>query len=56
MIVANNLKTEGAGFAGNTNIVTILTKDHVEELPLLSKTEVAHKILDRLLTLHQRQL
>lgn len=48
MIVANNLKTEGAGFGTDTNVVTILTKDTVEELPKMSKEDVAGKILDEI--------
>ena len=51
MIVANNLKQEGAGFGTDTNVVTLLTKDRTEELPLLSKEEVADRLLDPLLTL-----
>ncbi|WP_293971380.1 bifunctional phosphopantothenoylcysteine decarboxylase/phosphopantothenate--cysteine ligase CoaBC [uncultured Ruminococcus sp.] len=46
MIVANSLKTEGAGFGTDTNIVTLITKDGKTELPLMSKDEVAMKILD----------
>lgn len=46
MVVANNLKVAGAGFGGNTNVVTIITKDDTKELPLLSKESVAEKILD----------
>ncbi len=48
MIVANNLKQEGAGFGTDTNVVTLLTKERTEELPLLSKEEVADRLLDRL--------
>lgn len=51
MIVANNLKQEGAGFGTDTNVVTLLTKQGAEELPLLTKEEVADRLLDRLLTL-----
>lgn len=51
MIVANNLRQEGAGFGTDTNVVTLLTKEGAEELPLLSKEEVADRLLDRLLTL-----
>lgn len=51
MIVANNLKQEGAGFGTDTNVVTLLTKQGTEELPLLSKEEVADRLLDRLMTL-----
>ena len=46
MIVANNLKVKGAGFGTDTNIVTMITKDGEVELPILSKDDVAHKILD----------
>ncbi len=46
MIVANNLKVAGAGFGVDTNVVTIITKDSVTELPQMSKEAVAGKILD----------
>ncbi len=46
MVVANNLKVEGAGFAGNTNVVTLITQNDTKELPLMTKDEVADKILD----------
>ena len=45
MICANNLKVEGAGFGVDTNIITLITKDSVLELPLQSKDAVADKIL-----------
>jgi phosphopantothenoylcysteine decarboxylase/phosphopantothenate--cysteine ligase len=48
MIVANNLKTSGAGFGTDTNVVTLITREQIEELPLMSKDEVAHAILDRI--------
>lgn len=51
MIVANSLRQAGAGFGADTNIVTLLTKEGAEELPLLSKEEVADRLLDRLLAL-----
>ena len=51
MIVANNLKVEGAGFQGDTNIVTLITADSVKELPLMNKEEVAFKLLDEILAL-----
>ena len=46
MIVCNNLKVEGAGFQGDTNVVTVIDKTNVTELGIMSKTEVADKILD----------
>ena len=48
MIVANSLRTAGAGFGVDTNVVTLITADGAEELPLMSKEEVAGKILDRI--------
>ena len=51
MICANNLKQEGAGFGVDTNIITIITKDDTQELPLQSKQSVAHTILDKAITL-----
>lgn len=47
MIVANDVTRPGAGFAGDTNIVTLITREGSEELPLLSKRETAERILDR---------
>lgn len=51
MIVANNLKQEGAGFGTDTNVVTLITKEKTEEFPMLSKEEVADRLLDRILVL-----
>lgn len=51
MIVANNLKIQGAGFETNTNIVTIITPDNIIELPIMEKDEVAFRILDNILSL-----
>ena len=48
MIVANSLRTSGAGFGTDTNVVTLITRDGEEELPLMSKEEVAHQILNRI--------
>lgn len=53
MIVANSLRTKGAGFGGDTNVVTLITKDFADELPLMSKEEVAHAILDKILGIQQ---
>ena len=49
MICANSLRTKGAGFAGDTNIVTLITKDGIKELPLMSKLEAADAILDEIM-------
>lgn len=45
MICANSLKTQGAGFGVDTNVVTIITENGCEELPVMSKEEVAHRVL-----------
>ena len=45
MICANNLKVAGAGFGTDTNVITLITREGIEELPLLSKEEVASRIL-----------
>lgn len=52
MIVANNLQESGAGFGTDTNVVTIITKEDTIELPILSKDEVANRILNKLICLH----
>ena len=46
LIVANNLKVEGAGFGTDTNVVTLITKEQAKELPIMSKEAVAEEILD----------
>lgn len=46
LIVANNLRTEGAGFGADTNVVTLIMEEGVVELPCMSKREVAESILD----------
>lgn len=51
MIVANNLKVEGAGFGVDTNVVTVITKNGEKELPKMTKDEVAIAILDEILEL-----
>ena len=51
MVVANNLKVAGSGFGTDTNVVTMISKEEEIELELLTKEEVAHKILDQILKL-----
>lgn len=53
MIVANDVTRPGAGFDVDTNIVTLITKDGQEALPMMSKAEVAQRILDRALALRR---
>ncbi len=49
MVVANNLKVAGAGFGVDTNVVTMITKNSAQELPLMSKNEVAGQLLSAIL-------
>lgn len=49
MVVANNLKVAGAGFGVDTNVVTMITKNGAQELPLMSKNEVAGQLLSAIL-------
>ena len=46
MICANNLKQSGAGFGVDTNVITIITRSEITELPLQSKESAANAILD----------
>ncbi len=49
MIIANSIKTEGAGFGTDTNVVTIITPDYETQLELMSKSDVANVILDKII-------
>ena len=49
MIAANNLKDAGAGFATDTNLITIITEKEEKALPLLTKDEAAHELLSYIL-------
>ena len=49
MICANSLRTAGAGFGGDTNVITLITREGQQELALMSKEDAAHKILDVIL-------
>ena len=51
MICANNLKVPGAGFGVDTNVITLITRDQVVELPMLSKEAAANAILDQAMKL-----
>ena len=48
MVAANNVKVEGAGFQGDTNVLTLITQDEEVSLPLISKEDAALKILDKI--------
>lgn len=49
MIAANNLKVEGAGFGVDTNLLTLITKDGLDELPMVTKEAAADLLLDSIL-------
>ena len=51
MVAANNLKVEGAGFQGDTNVITLITQEEDVSLQLMSKEEAAFKILDKILSM-----
>ncbi len=51
LICANSLRTDGAGFGVDTNVLTLITRDGFEELPLMSKDEAAHRVLDKLISM-----
>ena len=54
MICANNLKVAGAGFGTDTNVISVITKTGVTELPLQSKDDAANAILDIAVSLSAR--
>jgi phosphopantothenoylcysteine decarboxylase/phosphopantothenate--cysteine ligase len=49
MICANSLKTKGAGFQGDTNVITLLTRGGMKQLPLMSKLDAADAILNEIM-------
>ncbi len=53
LIAANSLKEEGAGFGGETNIVTLISENTERPLPKMSKEKVAHALLDELKSMEQ---
>ena len=55
MIAANNLKVAGAGFKGDTNVITLITQDEEVSLDLMTKEEAAGKILDKILLLREEK-
>lgn len=54
MIVANNLKVKGAGFGTDTNVITMITENNIEELPIISKDKCAEKIFDKILEIKKQ--
>ena len=55
LIAANNVKVQGAGFQGDTNVLTLITAEDKTELPLMSKQEAAGKLLDRLMEIRRKK-
>ena len=55
LIAANNVKVQGAGFQGDTNVLTLITAEDETELPLMSKQEAAGKLLDRLMEIRRKK-
>jgi phosphopantothenoylcysteine decarboxylase/phosphopantothenate--cysteine ligase len=55
MVAANNVKTKGAGFQGDTNVLTLITEDWEKELALMSKDEAAKCLLDELLKIKKNK-
>ncbi len=53
MIAANNLKQSGAGFGGDTNLLTLITPQNEMELSMMTKDEAAHRLLDEILSLRK---
>ena len=54
LIAANSLAQEGAGFGGTTNVLTLISPQGEEPLPLMSKEEAAHRLLDYIIRLRER--
>ena len=55
MVAANNVKEKGAGFQGDTNVLTLITQDEDVSLQLMSKEDAALKILDKILSLMEER-
>ena len=51
MIAANNVKEKGAGFQGDTNVLTLITQEEETSLPLMSKEDASNQLLDKILML-----
>ena len=55
MIAANNVKEKGAGFQGDTNVLTLITQEEETTLPLMSKEDAANQLRDKILMLTSNQ-
>lgn len=54
LIVANDVTAPGAGFDVDTNLVTLISRDGLETLPLMQKSQVAHALLDKILAMRSK--
>lgn len=54
LVAANSLRQEGAGFRVSTNVLTLITREEEEPLPLLSKEEAAHRLLDKIVEMRRK--
>ena len=55
MVAANNVKMAGAGFQGDTNVLTLITQDEDVSLQLMSKEDAANVILDKILSIQKER-
>ena len=55
MIADNSLRTSGAGFGTDTNVITMITRDDARELPLQSKYDAANRLLDQALEIYRNR-
>lgn len=53
IIAANNLKTKGAGFGTDTNVITLITHDEIKELDIMSKSAAANALLDEIIKIRK---
>lgn len=55
LIAANNIKVDGAGFGTDTNVVTLINRDSIRELPKMSKDDVAKSVVDEIMLMRAKQ-
>lgn len=56
LLIANNLKTTGAGFATDTNVITLITKNQTQNFEIMTKEEVAKTILEKMIEIEKRKI
>lgn len=55
LIAANNIKVDGAGFGTDTNVVTLINRDSIRELPKMSKDDVAKSVVDEIMLMRAKE-